>query len=319
MVMTDKEIYRILCGVELSIPVYSRDWWLDCVCGDKWEVFLYMNGSVVEAAMLVYVPCEGVIMMPPYSQTLGVWFNPVFEDARYSKELYRKRFICDYFISRLPRVRSFSINFHYSFTDWLPFYWRGFSQTTRYTYVFPSISNLDEMDLGLNDNVKRNRRKAKERYGLEVKRGVSADVFLKVNSQTYERQGRRMYCPDVLRDLIDVSCKRSQGDIWGAYDGEGRLHAAVFIVWQEGCAYYIAGGADPELRKSGAHALVMWEAICDVAKVSSSFDFEGSMIEGVERFFREFGAIQMPYFVLSKGRGRITDRIRSFLKRRFVP
>ena len=32
-------------------------------------------------------------------------------------------------------------NFHYGITDWLPFYWEGYRQTTRYTYMLKDIRN----------------------------------------------------------------------------------------------------------------------------------------------------------------------------------
>jgi len=44
----------------------------------------------------------------------------------------------------------------------------------------------------------------------------------------------------------------------------------------------------------------VWHAIKHSATVTKSFDFEGSMIEPIERFFRAFGAIQTPYFAISK-------------------
>jgi hypothetical protein len=43
----------------------------------------------------------------------------------------------------------------------------------------------------------------------------------------------------------------------------------------------------------------MWEAIKFASTVTKRFDFEGSMIEPVERFFRAFGAKQTPYFALT--------------------
>jgi len=36
--------------------------------------------------------------------------------------------------------------------------------------------------------------------------------------------------------------------------------------------------------------------------VCGVFDFEGSMIEPVERFFRSFGAQRVPYFGITKNR-----------------
>src|SRR5260370_7073664 len=81
---------------------------------------------------------------------------------------------------------------------------------------------------------------------------------------------------------------------------EGRIHAAVYIIWDDRSAYYLMGAADPELRNSGATSLLLWEAIQFAATVTRSFDFEGSMIESIERFFRAFGAKQKPYFHISR-------------------
>jgi hypothetical protein len=47
--------------------------------------------------------------------------------------------------------------------------------------------------------------------------------------------------------------------------------------------------------------------------VTKKFDFEGSMIEPVEKFFRAFGATQMPYFQVKKTNSRLL-KLRSALK-----
>ncbi|MDR0769360.1 MAG: GNAT family N-acetyltransferase [Dysgonamonadaceae bacterium] len=300
--MTDKERYRELCREEVSIPVYSRDWWLDCVCGEaNWDVLLSTRRKQIEAAMPYYIHGKGVISMPPYTQTMGVWFNPAFCCVHYHKELYRKQTICKNFIERLPAHDYFYQQFHYSFTDWLPFYWNGFSQTTRYTYVFPDIGNPDELLEEMNRNIRRNIQRAKNHYQLTVRRNVPVDIFLKVSIQTYQRQGMKPYQPELLKRLIAVSRSRKQGDIWGTYDENDRLFAAVFIVWQENCAYYIAGGYINNWQTSGGLALSIWTAINDLSGQVRSFDFEGSMIQGIEDFFRGFGALQQPYFAIEKG------------------
>jgi hypothetical protein len=308
--MTDKERYSVLCANESSIPIYTRDWWLDCVCGkDKWNVILCLNGDEIEAAMPFYQPRKGVITMPPYTQVMGIWFNPALESEGYSKNIYRKQVLCDELIGRLPSHRSFLQNFHYTFTDWLPFYWKGYRQTTRYDYVLPDIRKEEGLWKGLNDNTKRNIQKAKEKYKLEIRKNIPVDQFIEINEKSFQRQGEKIYCPRELKKLIETARLRNQGDCWGAFDEQERLHAAVFFVWQENCAYCLAGGGDPELRQSGAHAFVMWEAIREVSRFSASFDFEGSMIRGVEQFFRGFGAIQKPYYTLSKGKISLLEKV----------
>ena len=300
--MTDKERYRELCANETSIPVYSRDWWLDCVCGNnKWDVLLYRNKEAIEAAFPFYAPYKKVITMPPFTQTMGIWFNPNFENHNYSKELLRKQTVCDRLIELLQEHSYFVQNFHSSFTDWLPFYWKGYHQTTRYSYVLPDIRNIEETGKKRSYDIRHNIEKARTQYKMEINTHLPPDLFLEINAKTYDRQGRKAYHPEILRRLIETAYSRNTGNTWGAFDLSGQLHAAVFVVWQENCAYYIAGGSDATGRKSGAHLSALWEAIREISNVSASFDFEGSMIQGVERVFRSFGAVQKPYFMISKG------------------
>jgi hypothetical protein len=59
-------------------------------------------------------------------------------------------------------------------------------------------------------------------------------------------------------------------------------------------------------------SLLMWEAIQRSSRSSKEFNFEGSMLEEVERFFRGFGAKQVPYFIIKKTNSRIL-KIKGFL------
>ncbi len=300
--MTDKEKYKILCSSEDSIPIFSKDWWLDCVCGkDNWDVILIEKNGIIAASFPLYFYYPNIIFMPAFTQTMGIWFNPGLTNPDYSAELLRKQQICNEFIPILSKYKIFSQNFCHTFTDWLPFYWAGYKQTTRYTYILQDISNIESIQNNFCTNINRNIAKAQNKYKLEIRKTIPISEFIEVNSLTFKRQGEKAKNQQILERLIHICRSRNQGDTWGAYDEQGRLHAAVFIAWQETCAYYIAGGGNPDLRNSGAHAFAMWEGIKHTSTFSKSFDFEGSMIQGVERFFREFGAIQTPYFTISKG------------------
>lgn len=260
--------------------------------------------------MPLYVPRPKVVSMPAYTQTMGPWFAPEPEDSKYTTVLGRRQAACRQFAKELTGYTSFLQNFHYQITDWLPFYWEGYKQTTRYTYLLKNLAEKDTIVENMSGHTRRNIRKAQEKHKIQVRKEISSEQFLTVLTKTFQRQGKSSP-PELrtLKELIDACRKRGQGDLWGGYDENDRLHAAVFIAWQESSAYYLAGGGDPAYRASGAHSLVMWEAIQDVADKSCVFDFEGSMIPGVERFFREFGAIQTPYFTISRGNLSLIDRI----------
>ncbi len=136
---------------------------------------------------------------------------------------------------------------------------------------------------------------------FSVSMDLGLDTFLDINELTFTRQGKKLpYTRNLVRRL-DNACKaHNASKMFFAQDKEGRIHAAVYIVWDENSAYYIMGGGDPKLRNSGATSLCMWEAIQFASTVTKRFDFEGSMIETVERFFRAFGARQVPYFQIIK-------------------
>lgn len=299
-----KDKYHLLCNTETSIPIFSRDWWLDTVCGeDKWEVLLIEEKGRILAAMPLYIPHQGIISMPPYTQTMGPWLAKESGDTKYNRALGKHQAICKEFTNILKAYPHFLQNFHYNITDWLPFYWEGYKQTTRYTYLLNDIQNEFLLWENMSPNIRRNITKAKKKFGITIQKGIPIEDFLKIQSLTFKRQ--HLAIPkrqDILIQLITTCRKRNQGDLWGAYDNKGQLHAVAFIVWQENCAYYLAGGGDPTLRNSGAHSLLLWECIRYVSQYTSKFDFEGSMIPGVERFFREFGAIQIPFFTITKGK-----------------
>jgi len=94
--------------------------------------------------------------------------------------------------------------------------------------------------------------------------------------------------------------KKKLAKIYLAIDEKDNVHASIYMVWDKISAYYLTGGADPVLRNSGATSLLMYTAIKDMAEYVNTFDFEGSMIESIERFFSSFGTIQKPYFQISK-------------------
>ncbi|QVM92793.1 GNAT family N-acetyltransferase [Pseudomonas entomophila] len=299
-----RERYRQLCEVESTVPLFSQSWWLDAVAGDAWDVVFCEKKGVVLGSMPFVLKKKGLFTlfaMPSLTQHLGPWVRPI--EGKMSKRLsYEKDVLTDLVETILSRrFDYFDSNWSYAKTNWLPFYWAGFKQTTRYTYVLEDLSCTDVLWEQLQENVRREVRKAEGRFNLRVRDDLGVDEFLKLNNLVFQRQGMQLpYTEDLVR-RIDAACaERGCRTILIAEDAEGRRHAGVYVVWDEHSAYYLMGGGDPELRNSGATSLCMWEAIKRASAVTKAFDFEGSMIEPVERFFRGFGATQVPYFSVTK-------------------
>lgn len=301
--MTRKEKYSRFCERYGPVAIFSRDWWLDAVCGgDNWDVALVEKGGSVAAAMPYFFRKAfglTLLTMPRLTQCLGP--NLRASHAKYARRLSEEKDLMTGMIDKLPPFHYFSQKFHHGITNWLPFYWRGYSQTTRYTYVLDDLTDLDGIWAGFQENIRREIRKAERRYGLEVSTDLDIETFLQINESTFKRQGAK---PPYSRELVyrlDAACAGHDAKrIFSARDRQGRVHAAVYTVRDDETSYYLMGGSHPDLRSSGANSLCMWEAIKFASTVTKRFDFEGSMIESVERFFRAFGGRQVPYFQITK-------------------
>jgi hypothetical protein len=67
-------------------------------------------------------------------------------------------------IDALPPHDVFSQSFHHSITNWQPLSWKGFTQTTRYTYILKDLSDLDKVMENFEKSKKGDMGRAREVY-----------------------------------------------------------------------------------------------------------------------------------------------------------
>ena len=310
--MGNKNKYYNFCKIETNLPIFLQYWWLDSVCEEKkWDVALVENGDKIVAVLPYYMIKhygKTAITMPKLTQFMGPWLTYP-ENQKYCNRISYEKKIMIKLIEKLPEYSYFCQNFYPGVTNWLPFFWKGFLQTTRYTYAIDDLADMEKVWSDVRENIKTDIRKA--RKVVTVRDNLNIESFLDLNEATFKRQGMTVpYDRKMVRRLdracVEHNCRR----IFFAEDGRARIHAAIYIIWDDQTVYYLMGGADPDLRNSGAASLLIWEALSFAGKTTKSFDFEGSMMEPVERFFRSFGAIQKPYFKVTK----VTSKIVKFKK-----
>lgn len=303
--MTDssaKVKYRAFCENEPTLGLFRQAWWLDALCGaQSWDVALVEKGAEIVAALPYKTASKygfRVLSQPAYTPHLGPWMKKT--DAKLAERYAREKDLMTALISSLPRFDYFQQQWPPDITNWLPFYWKGFQQKTIYTYCLDNIASHEALWSGFRENVRTDIRKAERRNQVSVSTGTVDDI-IQLQEMTFRRQKLSVsYSADLLRS-IDIACAEKKcRRIFVARGPDGQAHAGAFVVWDGNTAYYLIGGGNPDLRNSGATALCLWEAIKFASTVASRFDFEGSMIEPIERFFRAFGASQTPYFSVWK-------------------
>lgn len=290
----------------MKSTLFHQPWWLDVVAPNAWATAEVLDGGRVMACMpYTFRRRFGLnfIEMPPLTQVLGP-IEPDYQ-GKYANRLARQKDVYDGLMAALPNYDLFRQSFHSGVTNWLPFYWRGFAQSTRYTYRLDLSLPKDALWAGTQDRVRTDIRKAQRK--LKLREESDPDRFLDVIALTFQRQGMRLpYEAAMIRRLFDQAPRHARMRVLAAEDQHGAIHGVALFVGDEDCVYYLLGGADPNLRNSGCQSLLLWEGICWAATFSRVFDFEGSMLEGVERFVRGFGAQQTPYFQITAMSRRMT-------------
>lgn len=303
--MDSKTRYRELCKKEPTIPLFSQDWWMDAVCGDAdWDVILAeKNDSIVGA--LPYQITRGFwglsqIVMPKLTPSIGVWIKYP-QDQNYTNRLSYDKEVLNEIIRQLDdlKIAYFSHHFTCSTSNWLPFFWKGFQQTTRYTYVLEDISDLDAVYGRFKSSKRREIKKASEI--LYVKQDLTAKAFYEYHRRFLAKQKEEIvYSLQVLQRIFSSAYERNQGKVLIGEDHQGTIHGATFIIWDEMSAYWLINALDPEYRSSGVGQLLAWEGIKYVSSRTRQFDFEGSMVEAYEQPYRYFGGTQKAYFNIRK-------------------
>ena len=313
--MTNKQKYRDFCKKEKDIPIFSKDWWLDSVCGkDNWDVVLFEKGGEIWGSLPYYKTKKAIfeiITMPKLTQTMGVYIKYPAKQKYYKKLSWEKE-VMNNLILNLPKVDYFSQNFDKRVTNWLPFYWAGFKQTTRYTYVIENIS-IKDLENNFETDIRRRRRKA-YKIGIEVFESDDIEKFYELNSMTFLRQGIKIpYSFEFVKNLYTVCKQNDAVKMYFAKNSENIVIAANFLVYDDNSVYYLMGGIHPDFKDLGGMDIVQFESIKFALESGRAFDFEGSMIESIERYFRSFGAMQKPYFNISKINSKLL-KIRQLIK-----
>ncbi|MCI8420511.1 MAG: GNAT family N-acetyltransferase [Oscillospiraceae bacterium] len=303
--MTNKEKYSELCKENSTISVYDQPWWLDAVCGkDNWEVVLYEKNGTILGAMPCYIKSKfglKYITQPQFTQHNGVWIRYPDNQIEAKRISYEKEVIGSLLeeIEKMP-IYCYLQAHSPKLTNWLPFYWRGYKQTTYYTYRLPDIHDTEVVFKNFQPNKRKNINKARK-AGYTIKFDLADENFYKHHKKSLKKQGVDIqYSFDIFQQIYHAAYENKSGRTIYAEDENGTLLCALFNLWDRKWGYDLISAIDPDTRKSGVPDLLVYTMLEYLSDKVIGYDFEGSMIPGVEESFRHFGAIQTPYFLINK-------------------
>jgi hypothetical protein len=307
----------VAAAASLQLPLYFQPWWLDAVAGeDGWDVVIAQDRG--DKLTGVWVFCMkrfwGIraIRMPGLTAYSGpLLFYPdnlTAADARYA---FEKKVLKE-LLNQLPDVSFFYQEWHPLLQNWLPAYWRGYRQTTHYTYRLEHPADLNVAYKGFRSNVRNHIRGAEKT--VRVAESDDLESLFRLYQLSLLRQGKK---PPVSREVLQradlVLRERNQRLMLLAEDDLGQIHAGIYLTWDSTTAYYLLSGTDPAYRSSGALYLLVWHAIQYAGREGLSFDFEGSMLEPVEEVFRGFGGKLTPHHKIFRAPNKLLQALATLL------
>ncbi len=299
--LNSKSAYRKFCEESNRPLIFQTPLWLDAIVGNEnWDVILIYQGNQISGAM-PYVTSSKFGLKQITLPLLTFYLGPIIiypNDLKAENKLSFKRKVISSIVDKIPKSDRFITHTDFEFDYWLPFYWKGYDQTTRYTYTLETRKSLDEIYADFKPAAKKAITKSKEHFKLRI--GESPSKVYDLYQQDYHR--KQLEVSFNLSDIqrIDSALQPSNRIILEAVNSNNEVIAAYYLVLDKSFVHYIFGAVNEGFRDSGVMSLLMFEAISEAKSRNLAFNFGGSMNKNIERFFGNFKGDLTPYMRISK-------------------
>ena len=276
---------------------YARSWYLD-VIWPNWQGIHIFYKKQLHAVMPLRVASKYSIryaLQPMFSQYEGVFFKKL--EGKTEKVLALKKKLVQAAVEAVQkkRLRQFVIHFAPEFDYPLPFHWAGFTLQARYSYWLDNHADKATIFKNFNERTRTYINKA-NRSGLAAKQVKDIGELIQLS----KKHDSYLVDYQLLNQLWQVLQAKGAGKALEVRDEKGTLHAGLVYQVSGEKQVHLFSAKDPKLSSLGGMSLAIWESIQRAGEDIKTHDFEGSMLQPVEHFFRGFGTRPVPYLRISK-------------------
>lgn len=302
--MTNTELFRAICNQSpMSIPVFSQCWWLDAVCSD-WDVAVSIKGDQV-TGIWPYVREERLSISFNRNPRLTPYLGPhVFypPDIKETNRDSHEHDVIEGLLYQLPNNDVWKLSVEPGLKQAGLFRNYGLKIEVQQTFLIDLSDDIESIFQKFKEPLRRNIRAAEKELMVSYEPACIDDLYEFGKQTLFRKRVRQNYSLEEVKVLLDACIANDAGAIWVARNKEtNAIEAIVWNVWDNSRSYYFMGGKNPLSDGYRATSLLLWHCIRE-AKLRGAlyFDLEGSMDQGVERFFRNFGGKRELYLILRK-------------------
>lgn len=240
---------------------------------------------------------KNFIVMPHMTPFGGVMIAPMIHKLTISKRIGNIKEINEIFIKKLKEKTLLYYSFSPEHTDMQPFIWNNYITSVRYTY---RVNLADEKILWSNLQEKTSVNKG-NKSNVKIKWGFNEylDIYFELNDKSFSSQNIDNFDNELTKNLLKELNKNNNCIIGIVLDEDNTPIGGCVLAYDTKRAYYIMGGISR--NNNFGMSYLLWEAMLYTKNILKLpvFDFEGSMIPSIERYFRKFGGELTPYYTLN--------------------
>lgn len=286
---------------------YHKSYWLLNNIGksfksaQKYELY-YLSDKNNNWVAAFYIPTSSkfgkeFIVMPHMTPFGGVMVSPEIHKLTICKRIGNIKDINEIFISKLKEKSLLYYSFSPEHIDMQPFIWNKYITSVRYTY---RVDLCDEKLLWSNLQEKTSVNKG-NKSNCKIKWGFDEylDIYFELNGKSFNSQNINNFDNELTKKLLIELNKNNNCIIGIVYNENDTPIGGCVLAYDNKRVYYIMGGVDRSTNFG--MSFLLWEAMLYSKNTLSlnTFDFEGSMIPSIEKYFRKFGGSLTPYYSLN--------------------
>ncbi len=257
---------------------YAYSWYLDIV-SPNWEALIYNDYEYIMPLPLKRRYGVPYLVQPILTQQLGIFSKQVI-----------KQDIIKQFIKKLP-TSSYELNLNeYNFHP---------SAIVSTNYILELKESYQQIASRYSKNTQRNIDKA-IKLNLTVQNGLSLNDFLSFYYSV--EKSYKSAEQSIVEKLIDRGINENGMSLYGVFSAEDEIIAGLCLMHSKNRITYLLPISNIQGKTSSAMFFLIDNLIREEAGNNIIFDFEGSRIEGIARFYRGFGAKNQPYYILKRFR-----------------
>lgn len=239
------------------------------------------------------------LKLPPYTPHCGLFFLSDSKNSssvnNFTKEIMNE--VCAFFSSQKSALTVLA--FPSNIIDFQPFIWSKYKVIPNYTYRINLEKPLEDIISNFDSKNRNVISKAIKEDVLVTENTLTKETLFQFFVDSLNATNANIY-KEELKNIFLKFSDHSNSFSMVAYKNK-ELLGVVFCIFDKNTCYYLLGGINKKSGVQGVNNLLIQKSIERSKELGCKiFDFEGSMLKGVEKFFRSFGPELVPYFTVNK-------------------